>query len=320
MALVLGASGGIGSAICSQLLEDRSFSAVLTCSRSSGVPLDLCCESSIKSIATDVAQRGCDLRLVIDATGVLEGDGCIAEKSWRQIDAAAMARAFAVNAIGPALLIKNFLPLLPREGKSVFATLSARVGSISDNRLGGWYSYRASKAALNQIVRTAVDTAQPGSIILMHDGGGDRAATVAASIAVMPNATDRPSVGRRDILTSSLCVHAGRTAAFQPPPREPVLTLPGAQPHRDRAQHLGLAHGAIAHLDRVDGVVDVAAEEIGGVDDVRVGEDVAPGGGGESSFVHGDGARRRGRVGWGTVPILPAVRRMRETGGARKTT
>jgi NAD(P)-dependent dehydrogenase (short-subunit alcohol dehydrogenase family) len=155
MALVLGASGGIGSAICSQLLEDRSFSAVLTCSRSSGAPLDLCCESSIKLIATDVAQRGCDLRLVIDATGVLEGDGCIAEKSWRQIDAAAMARAFAVNAIGPALLIKNFLPLLPREGKSVFATLSARVGSISDNRLGGWYSYRASKAALNQIVRTA---------------------------------------------------------------------------------------------------------------------------------------------------------------------
>ena len=66
-----------------------------------------------------------------------------------------MAEAFAINAIGPALLMKHFLPLLPRGGKSVFATLSARVGSIKDNRLGGWYSYRASKAALNQFVRTA---------------------------------------------------------------------------------------------------------------------------------------------------------------------
>jgi NAD(P)-dependent dehydrogenase (short-subunit alcohol dehydrogenase family) len=77
------------------------------------------------------------------------------ERSWREVDAAAMARAFAVNAIGPALLMKHFLPLLPRRGRSVFATLSARVGSIGDNRLGGWYSYRASKAALNQLVRTA---------------------------------------------------------------------------------------------------------------------------------------------------------------------
>lgn len=155
IALVLGASGAIGNAIASRLLKDQSFSGVLTYSRSSAVPLDLCCEASIELIATDVSKRGCDLRLVIDATGILEGEGCIVEKSWRQIDTAAMARAFAVNAIGPALLMKNFLPLLPREGKSVFATLSARVGSISDNRLGGWYSYRASKAALNQIVRTA---------------------------------------------------------------------------------------------------------------------------------------------------------------------
>jgi NAD(P)-dependent dehydrogenase (short-subunit alcohol dehydrogenase family) len=111
--------------------------------------------STIEAVAADVTNRGSELRLVIDATGVLEGDGCVAEKSWRQLDPAMMARAFAVNAIGPALLMKHFLPLLPHAGKSVFATLSARVGSISDNRLGGWYSYRASKAALNQMVRTA---------------------------------------------------------------------------------------------------------------------------------------------------------------------
>lgn len=177
MAVVFGASGGIGSAITSQLLRDRSFSAVLTYSRHSEIPLDLCNATGIEAIANDVARRGCDLRLVVDATGVLEGDGCIAEKTWRQIDSAAMARAFAINAIGPALLMKNFLPLLPRAGKSVFATLSARVGSISDNRLGGWYSYRASKAALNQIVRTAAIELQrirPAAIcVAIHPGTVD---------------------------------------------------------------------------------------------------------------------------------------------------
>jgi NAD(P)-dependent dehydrogenase (short-subunit alcohol dehydrogenase family) len=85
-----------------------------------------------------------------------------------------MARAFAVNAIGPALLMKHFLPLLPRSGKCVFATLSARVGSIGDNRLGGWYSYRASKAALNQIVRTAaieLRRGRPDAIcVALHPG------------------------------------------------------------------------------------------------------------------------------------------------------
>jgi len=114
------------------------------------------------------------LRLVIDATGVLEGDGCVAEKTYRQLDALGMARAFAINAIGPALLMKHFLPLLPRAGKSVFASLSARVGSIGDNHLGGWYSYRASKAALNQIVHTAaieLGRTRPGAIcVAIHPG------------------------------------------------------------------------------------------------------------------------------------------------------
>ncbi len=85
-----------------------------------------------------------------------------------------MARAFAVNAIGPALLMKHFLPLLPRQGRSVFATLSARVGSIGDNRLGGWYSYRASKAALNQLMRTAaveLGRRQPAALcVALHPG------------------------------------------------------------------------------------------------------------------------------------------------------
>ena len=93
--------------------------------------------------------------LIVNATGLLHEGALQPEKSWLQLDVAHMTSAFAVNAIGPALLMKHFLPLLPRDGKSMFATLSAKVGSIEDNRLGGWYSYRASKAALNQFVRTA---------------------------------------------------------------------------------------------------------------------------------------------------------------------
>ena len=155
IALVLGASGGIGSALAAQLGATGCFADVLGYSRLSSVALDLTIPSSIEAVAADVARRGADLRLVIDATGVLEGDGCVAEKTFRQLDAAEMAQAFAINTIGPALLMKHLLPLLPRSGKSVFATLSARVGSIGDNRLGGWYSYRASKAALNQIMHTA---------------------------------------------------------------------------------------------------------------------------------------------------------------------
>jgi NAD(P)-dependent dehydrogenase (short-subunit alcohol dehydrogenase family) len=122
-----------------------------------------------------------DVRLLIDATGTLDADGCVAEKTWRQLDPAAMARAFAVNAIGPALLMKHFLPLLPRAGRCVFETLSARVGSIGDNQLGGWYSYRASKAALNQFVRTAaieLRRTRPDALcVALHPG------TVATSLS-----------------------------------------------------------------------------------------------------------------------------------------
>ena len=122
------------------------------------IHIDITDEPSLAAAAADIGRlidQGLTLRLVINATGFLHGRGFEPEKSWRQLDAVHMAHAFAINAIGPALLMKHFLPLLPRSGKSVFATLSAKVGSIGDNRLGGWYSYRASKAALNQLVHTA---------------------------------------------------------------------------------------------------------------------------------------------------------------------
>jgi NAD(P)-dependent dehydrogenase (short-subunit alcohol dehydrogenase family) len=149
--LVIGATGGLGRALV-DTLRDR-FDSVVSLGRATTPALDLLDEASIAAAAAALA--GQDMRLVIDATGFLHDDRFTPERSWRQLDPAHMAHAFAVNTIGPALLIKHFLPVLPRDGRVVFASLSARVGSIGDNRLGGWYSYRASKAALNQIIRCA---------------------------------------------------------------------------------------------------------------------------------------------------------------------
>lgn len=154
VAVVFGSGGGIGGALVQTIQAAGRFKHFVSFSRSTSPAIDLLDEGSLARAAAFAAEFG-ELRLVIDATGFLHDDRQEPEKSWRQLDAANLARAFALNAIGPALIMKHVLPRLPRSGKSVFATLSARVGSIGDNRLGGWYSYRASKAALNQLVRTA---------------------------------------------------------------------------------------------------------------------------------------------------------------------
>ena len=154
VAVVIGASGGIGSALVFSLLGDARYRTVVALSRKSDPPIDIEDEETIRLAAMHVATLG-TVRLVLDATGLLHGAGLEPEKSWRQLDAQRLARSFSVNAIGPALVMKHFLPLLPRSGRSVLATLSAKVGSIADNELGGWYGYRASKAALNQFVKTA---------------------------------------------------------------------------------------------------------------------------------------------------------------------
>ncbi|MCW8088513.1 SDR family oxidoreductase [Sabulicella glaciei] len=154
IAVVFGAGGGIGGALLARLRAEPAFQAAIGFGRTTLPPIDLEDEASLARAVAQAAEVG-PLRLVIDATGFLHDARQRPERSWRDLDAAALARAFAINATGPALIMKHVLPRLPRTGKAVFATLSARVGSIGDNRLGGWYGYRASKAALNQIVRTA---------------------------------------------------------------------------------------------------------------------------------------------------------------------
>lgn len=165
-ALVFGASGGIGSALAEALSEGD----LTTLSRSRD-GLDLTDEASIADAAAGLDG---EFDLILDATGGLEIGGAAPEKSLAEVDPAAMAAQFALNAIGPALLLKHFAPKLAPDRRAVFATLSARVGSIGDNRLGGWYGYRASKAALNQIVRCAaieIARRRPKAVVLaLHPG------------------------------------------------------------------------------------------------------------------------------------------------------
>lgn len=145
-AVVVGAGGGIGSAFV-DLLRERGV--VIPLARAD---LDLTDQASITAAAALIDGP---LDLVIVATGTLHDTAGGPEKALRDLDAARLAYAFAVNAIGPALVAAAFLPLLRTNRKTAFVALSARVGSIADNRLGGWYGYRASKAALNQLMRTA---------------------------------------------------------------------------------------------------------------------------------------------------------------------
>ncbi|MFM9939255.1 MAG: SDR family NAD(P)-dependent oxidoreductase [Hyphomicrobiaceae bacterium] len=158
--LVVGATGGIGAALVALLAAEPRVTHVVAWSRTgregasethSSARVNLLDEASIAAAARDLGE----IDVAIVATGLLHDvdAGIQPEKSWRALDPAVMRRNFEINTIGPALIAKHVLPCLPRDRRAVFAALSARVGSISDNRLGGWYSYRASKAALNQIIR-----------------------------------------------------------------------------------------------------------------------------------------------------------------------
>ena len=167
-AVVIGASGGIGAALADALAEEET--EVVRLSRPE---LDLTDEATIAAAAARVGTPD----LVVVATGLLHREGLGPEKSIRELDPAWLAEQYAVNAIGPAIVAKHFLPVMPRTGRSVFAVLSARVGSIGDNRLGGWYGYRAAKAALNQLVRTlSIEDKRRndrGIVVALHPGTVD---------------------------------------------------------------------------------------------------------------------------------------------------
>ena len=153
-AAVIGASGAIGSALVQALQADPRCAQVHALARSGTPSFDLTDEGSIAAAAVRLREAGA-LHVVVCATGVLSLGPRSPEKRLADLDPATLAQALAVNTIGPALVLKHFFDLLPLKERSLMAVLSARVGSIGDNRKGGWYAYRASKAALNQLLHTA---------------------------------------------------------------------------------------------------------------------------------------------------------------------
>jgi len=144
--LIIGASGGIGAALAA---EAAARGATVTTLSRKADGMDLTDEASI---AHHLGRLEGPFELIFVATGALVIDGQGPEKSLRALNGPAMAAQFATNAIGPALVLKHALRLVPRDRRAVFAALSARVGSIGDNGLGGWHSYRAAKAALNMLI------------------------------------------------------------------------------------------------------------------------------------------------------------------------
>jgi len=184
-ALVIGASGAIGSALLLQLQSDPRCDLALGVSRQSAPGLDLLNEASIAQCAQAVAGQG-PFHLVLDATGALSVNGRGPEKRLDELDAAHLLATLQLNAVGPGLLLKHFVPLLASGQRVIWGKLSARVGSIEDNRKGGWYGYRMAKAALNQGLQTAaIEWArqQPESIVAALQPG-----TVASRLS-------RPFVG-----------------------------------------------------------------------------------------------------------------------------
>lgn len=217
-ACVIGASGGIGSAIAEALLASPQVARLFLTARSPGalpdalrggrgvqtLSLDVTDETSIETAARTIAGEARGLDLIFVATGLLHDAQLQPEKRLRQLSAEGLSRSLTVNAVGPALVAKHFLPLLRRPGKSVFAALSARVGSIEDNQLGGWYGYRASKAALNMLLRTAaIELARthPEAVCVgLHPGTVDSALSSPFQRGVPPERLFTPAFSAQKLL------------------------------------------------------------------------------------------------------------------------
>lgn len=210
-AAIIGASGGIGSALANELDQIERVTSVVRLSRSAresdhAISIDILHEDSVADAAGSIKERLGALHLVIVATGILhDTDGMAPEKSWRSLNAEAMERAYRINAIGPALVAKHFLPLLAPDRKSAFAAVSARVGSISDNELGGWHAYRASKAGLNMLIRNfAIELARkrPSALCVgLHPGTVDTPLSEPFQRGVPDGKLFSPTKSARHLLT-----------------------------------------------------------------------------------------------------------------------
>lgn len=213
-ALIIGASGGIGAALVDALQSDPGCADAKALSRSQG-GVDVTDETTLAAAANELRANGDVFDLIINATGALEAGGVGPEKAFREIDSETMTRAFRINSVGAALVLKHFASLLNREQRSVFATLSARVGSIGDNRLGGWMSYRASKAALNQIVRcAAIEIARANKetvVVALHPGTIETALTRKYAKG---RYTATPSECAQDLLTVLSTLSAQQSGGF----------------------------------------------------------------------------------------------------------
>lgn len=180
--LVVGASGGIGAAFFEELSQREPEARVIGTSRNGAehlLPLDLADSASIDAFVARLAKMEFAADQVIIATGLLHHDQKGPEKSYRDLDADWLTQVMQVNAIGPIYLLGKLIGLLDRKAKVQISLLSARVGSISDNRLGGWYGYRASKAALNMYLKTlSIELARTHKgvqILSLHPGTTDTA-------------------------------------------------------------------------------------------------------------------------------------------------
>jgi NAD(P)-dependent dehydrogenase (short-subunit alcohol dehydrogenase family) len=171
-ALVIGASGGLGQAFVHALQASPRCAEVVALSRQSAPSIDFDDEASVAEAAQALAAGG-KFHLIINAAGLLHNADFMPEKKLADLNYAQLEATFRVNTLGPALVLRHFSPLLDGE-RAVLAVISAKVGSIEDNRLGGWYSYRASKAALNMLLKTAaieLRRSKPSAVLVsLHPG------------------------------------------------------------------------------------------------------------------------------------------------------
>jgi len=217
---VLGASGAIGSAFIRGLSNRHPNAHLFAFSRHGQHHIDYRCEDSIAQAAA-LAAKEKPLDLVIVANGLLHDGTLMPEKSLRDLSADKFHRIFEVNTITPALIAKHFLPHLNKEQPSIFAALSARVGSISDNQLGGWYAYRASKAALNMIIKNSsieVNRRNKQAIIVgLHPGTVDSDLSKPFQSNVIDGKLFTPDYAAEkllDVLKSLSPEHTGRCFAW----------------------------------------------------------------------------------------------------------